>query len=332
MTYAPTTKYVLAGILCYSTLGVAADTTKHIKGWIQGRSGATMMVQTADTETVTVTLTDQTKVGQSQGLLNMGRKDMTMTSLLPGLPVTVEATPGDQNQLIAKSVKFKGDDLKRARAIQAGLYETSVLTQKHTTEIAKSQQDIAKSQQDIVKHEEELGTQKSALQTQKTALDQQQVQVTEHQNKLNQQQTAIAAAVARFGQLDDYFILDEQTVLFGNGQVNIEEKYKAPLMELAQKAKSVEGYMIEVRGYASAVGNEAWNEKLSEDRADNVVRLLIRQGQIPLTNMLAPAAMGQSDQIGTDRKPETQAQNRRVVVRILQNKAVVGTNAPSGGF
>ncbi len=332
MTYAQTTKYVLAGILCYSTLGVAADNTKQIKGWIQGRSGATMMVQTADTETVSVTLTDQTKVGQSQGLLNMGRKDMTMTSLLPGLPVTVEATPGDQNQLIAKSVKFKGDDLKRARAIQAGLHETSMLTQKHTTEIAKSQQDIAKSQQDIVKHEEELGTQKSALQTQKTALDQQQVQVSEHQNKLNQQQAAITAAVARFGQLDDYFILDEQTVLFANGQVNVEEKYKAPLMELAQKAKSVEGYMIEVRGYASAVGNEAWNEKLSEDRADNVVRLLIRQGQIPLTNMLAPAAMGQSDQIGTDRKPETQAQNRRVVVRILQNKAVVGNAAPSGGF
>ena len=81
--------------------------------------------------------------------------------------------------------------------------------------------------------------------------------------------------------------------------------------------------MIEIKGYASSVGNESLNEKLSEDRANNVANLLIRQGHIPLTNMLAPAAMGESEQIqnGT---AEGVAQNRRVVVRILQNKALAG--------
>jgi OOP family OmpA-OmpF porin len=328
MTYAQSTKYIFAGIFC-ATLAAAADTTQ-IKGFIQARSGASMLVQTADTETVTVLLTDQTEVRQTQGLLNLGRKELTMTSLLPGLPVQVEATKGDENQFVAKSVKFKSDDLKRAKAFHAGLHETTLLTQKHSTEIAKSQQDIAKSQQDIASSRQELESQKTTLQTHKTAIDDQQVQVTDHQKKLTQQQAAISAAVARFGQLDDYFILDEQTVYFANGRVNLEEKYKAPLLQLAEKAKGIEGFMIEVRGYASAVGNEAWNEKLSEDRADNVARLLIRQGQIPLTNMLAPAAMGQSEQIGTDRKPETQAQNRRVVVRILQNKAVAGMPSGSG--
>jgi outer membrane protein OmpA-like peptidoglycan-associated protein len=89
--------------------------------------------------------------------------------------------------------------------------------------------------------------------------------------------------------------------------------------------------MIEIRGYASAVGDEAVNEKLSAGRADNVARLLTRKGQIPLTNMLAPAAMGESEQVEAERKSETSAQNRRVVVRILQNKAVAGLQSSVTG-
>jgi len=69
------------------------------------------------------------------------------------------------------------------------------------------------------------------------------------------------------------------------------------------------------------------NERFSEDRADNVANFLLRQGHISLTSMLAPAAMGESDQVGKSDTAEGQAQNRRVVVRILQNKGVAGLQA-----
>jgi outer membrane protein OmpA-like peptidoglycan-associated protein len=36
------------------------------------------------------------------------------------------------------------------------------------------------------------------------------------------------------------------------------------------------------------------NQQLSEDRADNVTNILLQDGYIPLTRMLAPAAMGES--------------------------------------
>jgi outer membrane protein OmpA-like peptidoglycan-associated protein len=318
MTQDQPTKRILAGILwCIlaSPLAVAADPIQ-IKGLIQGRSGSTMIVQTPDSETLTVMLTDTTEVGEIQGMLKIRRKEMSMAALIPGLAVQIEAFHGENNQLMAKSVKFKGDDLKRAKAIQAGMQETSARSQKNSAEIAKSQ--------------EELDKQRAALQAQKETLKQQQGQVDEQQKRIAQNQVAITAAIARFGQLDDYYILDEQTVLFANGKVVVEPKYKTPLLELAKKAKTIEGYMIEIKGYASAVGSESVNEKLSEDRANNVTNLLIRQGHIPLTNMLAPAAMGESEQIGKDRTAEGQAQNRRVVVRILQNKAVAGI--PPTGF
>jgi outer membrane protein OmpA-like peptidoglycan-associated protein len=80
-----------------------------------------------------------------------------------------------------------------------------------------------------------------------------------------------------------------------------------------------------VQGYASAVGSAALNQKLSMERADNVLAFLEQNGTIPLTNILAPGAMGTSDQVAPDATKEGQAENRRVVVRILQNKGIAGT-------
>jgi outer membrane protein OmpA-like peptidoglycan-associated protein len=83
--------------------------------------------------------------------------------------------------------------------------------------------------------------------------------------------------------------------------------------------------MIQVKGYASSTGSAEVNQKLSEQRALNVTNIVTQDGHVPLTNMLAPGAMGESRQVGTDKTVEGQAENRRVVVRILQNKGIAGT-------
>ena len=124
------------------------------------------------------------------------------------------------------------------------------------------------------------------------------------------------------GQLDDYNIMDEVTVYFGNGKVALDPKYRPQLLQLAEKAKTITAYTIQVKGYASSVGSASLNQKLSEDRANTVTQFLQQQGHVPLTNMLAPGAMGESRQIGGDKTAEGQEQNRRVVVRVLQNKGI----------
>ena len=132
--------------------------------------------------------------------------------------------------------------------------------------------------------------------------------------------------MARFGQLDDYYIFDEVTVYFGNGKVKVDPQYTSQLLALTQRAKTIEGYMIEVKGFASSTGSVAANQKLSEDRANGVTNILLQQGHVPLTRMLAPGAMGESEQVGNEKTTEGQAGNRRVVVRVLQNKAIAGTS------
>ncbi len=276
-------------------VGTAALAQTTVEGVIKARSGATMILQTSGSPNVVVLLTDSTDVGQVEGLLKARKKDMSMAALIPGLPVKVEGAYDAQHQLIARSVRFKGNDFEQAQAIQAGLSET---------------------QQQAQQNKEELEKQDAALKQQQAAL-------TEQEKKVAANKAAIAAATARFGQLDDYYILDEVTVYFGNGQTKVDPKYNSQLVALAEKAKTINGYMIQVKGYASASGSVALNQKLSEERANNVANIMLQQAHIPLTNMLAPGAMGEIHQ-GSKDSADSEAENRRVVVRILQNKGIAG--------
>jgi outer membrane protein OmpA-like peptidoglycan-associated protein len=282
-------------------MSVALPTTivvaqTKVEGVIKGRDGAKIILQTADSPKLIVLLTDTTDVAQVQGVLKARKKTMSMAALVPGLPIKVEGSYDAQNQLVAETVRFKGNDLEQAQAIQAGLHETQVQAQQN---------------------KEELEKQNAALKAQNEAL-------TEQQKQIEANKAAIAANTARFGQLDDYYIWDEVTVLFGNGKVKVDPQYVPQLTALAEKAKTVNGYVIQVKGYASASGSSALNQKLSEDRANNVTNILLQQGHIPLTNMLAPGAMGESRQVEKDKTADSEAANRRVVVRILQNKGIAG--------
>jgi len=276
---------------------IASAQTK-LDGIIKGRSGPQIFLQTADSPKVVVLLTDSTDVAQVQGALKVRKKEMSMAALIPGLPIQVEGSMNADNQLVASKIRFKGNDFEQAQAIQAGLAETSAKASQNEAELAK--------------HNAELAAQNAAL--------------TEQEKRIAANKAAIAANSARFGELNDYYILDQVTVYFGNGKVDVDSKYDPELIALAQKAKSINGYMVQVKGYASATGSAALNQKLSEERANNVSSIMLQKGNIPLTNMLAPGAMGESRQVGGDEKTaDTEAENRRVVVRILQNKAIAGT-------
>ena len=158
-----------------------------------------------------------------------------------------------------------------------------------------------------------------------TALSQLMGAVAQSAHTATEQQQARIVDIVNNARREVYNILGETTVYFGNGKTSVDPQYQTQLVQLAQKAKGITAYIIQVQGYASAVGSAALNQKLSSERANSVTAILEQQGGIPLTNMLAPGAMGTSSQVDSDKTAEGQAENRRVVVRILQNKGIAGT-------
>jgi len=133
----------------------------------------------------------------------------------------------------------------------------------------------------------------------------------------------LTAASGRVSNLDNLTSVKSITVHFANGSYDVSKAQKAQLEELATQAQGLQGYIISVTAYTSAVGSAPLNQRLSRQRSDAVTTILNQAG-VPLMNVLVPAAMSVSEQVAENKTAKGQAENRRAVVTLLQNKNAAG--------
>jgi outer membrane protein OmpA-like peptidoglycan-associated protein len=296
----------------FTSLGLAAsaqDTT--VEGMVIGRNGPQMSVKTPDSPRVTVLLSDSTKAEQKGGFLGMGRKDLGITALVPGLSVKVEGSYNPDHQLVARKIEFSRTSLNTAKAIDAGLNPVNEQLGQQQDQLASNKRDIASSQDMIAKNSQDIDATKQGLATTTQA-------TTQNTQQIGQTNT-------RIGTLDQYDTKDSMTINFANGRATVKPQDKDALTDFVKAAANTPGFMIEVQGYASTVGSATLNQRLSAERADAVLAIIQQSGAVPMTRILAPAAMGTSNQVDTDHTRKAQAQNRRVVVTIVVNKGITGS-------
>ena len=130
----------------------------------------------------------------------------------------------------------------------------------------------------------------------------------------------------RISSLDDYNVQDSANVYFKVNSSIISAQDRQALDELAQKAMSTKGYVIEITGHADATGNAQRNRLLSQQRADAVVRYLQENHDIPLRRMITPFGYGQLRPAAENSTAEGRRQNRRVEVKVLVSKGITGSS------
>jgi outer membrane protein OmpA-like peptidoglycan-associated protein len=270
-----------------------------------------MAVKTGDGPRTTVLLSDNTKATAKGGFLGWGRSDLGITALVPGLFVKVEGTYNPDHQLLAKKVLFSKSSLNTARQIDAGLNPVNEQLGQQQDQLASNKRDIAASQDLISKNSADIDATKQGLATTTQA-------TTQNTQQIGQTNT-------RIGTLDQYDTKDSLTVNFANGRADVSKKDKDALTDFVKAVANTPGFMIEVQGYASTVGSAALNQRLSAERADAVLAIIQQSGVVPMTRILAPAAMGTSNQVDEGHTRKAQAQNRRVVVTIVVNKGITGS-------
>jgi outer membrane protein OmpA-like peptidoglycan-associated protein len=81
-----------------------------------------------------------------------------------------------------------------------------------------------------------------------------------------------------------------------------------------------------VKGYADSSGNAAMNQKLSMERAQELVAYLLQSCNVPLTHIVAPGTMGEADPAATTETTQGRAENRRVEVKVVVNRGLAGGN------
>ena len=295
----------------FTSLGLSAGAQKAtVEGLVIGRNGPSMSVKTADSPKLTVLLSDSTKATEKGGFLGLSRKDLGIAALVPGLSVKVEGDYDPDHQLVAKKVMFSRNSMNTAKQIDAGLNPVNQEVAAAQDQIKSDRRDIEQSQQTITKNTQDIDTTNQGLAT------------TNEATATNAQ--GLGKATQRFTTLDQYETKGTMTVNFANGKATVTKKDKDALTDFVKAGADTPGYMIEVQGYASTSGSVTMNQRLSAERADAVLAIIQQTGAVPMTRILAPAAMGISNPISTDHTRSAQAENRRVVVTIVVNKGITG--------
>ncbi len=289
---------------------ITADQKSKVTGTIVSRSGDLVKVTDKKSgQTVVISLSDNTKIERKKGKYEFFRHtDMDMTAMVPGLTIQAEGVGNAKGQLAANKITFVPDVF--------------------AVEVAEEQQ--------IMANKAAAGQAQTTANQGVAAAGKAQTSANAAQSSANAAQTTAntagdlavvdAAAVQmvnkRVSDLDDYKVVAEAGIYFASGKSDLDAAAKADLDVLAAATKGVEGYMIEIAGYASVTGTKQSNQKLSEDRAAAVAQYLREKGNIPMRRILAPAGYGATHPAATNSDPQGRELNRRVDVKVLVNKGL----------
>jgi outer membrane protein OmpA-like peptidoglycan-associated protein len=240
-----------------------------VKGTIASRNGDNVTVKDAKTGTrVVVVITDGTKIERKQGAFKFRRADMDVTAMLPGLGIEAEGVGNAKGQVDASKITFSPNDFaievaeeQQIMANQAAA-KNALVTANRGVSDAQAAQASANAAQTSANQAGSAATAAGALGVMDAA--------------------AVAQVNKRVSDLNDYTVVAEAGIYYGSNKSTLDDAAKADLNKLAQIAKSTNGYMIEVAGYASKTGSKELNQKLTDARAQTVADYLREVGNIPM--------------------------------------------------
>lgn len=309
---------LLAGLVCAPKVGafvIESGKKAKVTGSIVSRAGDLAKVREKKSgDLVTVVIADGTEIERTKDFRFRDKK-MDMTALVPGLVIEAEGVGNAQGQLDAKKIKFDPDEFgievaeeqqilaNRAAAKNA---QSTANTGVKDANAAQGSADVAQASADIA--------QVSADQAQSTANAAGLVSLMDAD--------AVAKVNKRVSDLDDYKTVAAAGIYFPSNGATLDNAAKADLTKLAGLALPLEGYMIEIAGYASSTGTKQLDQKLSAERAAAVTQYLREQCNVPMRRMLAPAGYGATHPDASNSDPQGRALNRRVDIAVLVNKGM----------
>jgi outer membrane protein OmpA-like peptidoglycan-associated protein len=291
---------------------VPQGTKQKIQGVVSVRSGDAFKVRDVSGGETTVLLTSQTDVtSHARGL--RGKKDYPVTYIMRGLRVQAQGMGDANGNLVAEWVRFDEQDLRSAQSLE------------QTNELAE--ENLAK-----IKEAEENARRMAGQIAENTAL----ANAANAKAEAAQKQADAAfkdAALAnnRINGLDDYDTIKTISVLFKVNSAVIDQTGRQTIDEAAAWAKAekakgnANGWLVEVVGFADRTGNTAKNRSLSERRSKAVIQYLVGVHGLDLRRLVQPFGFGESKPVADNSTAAGRAKNRRVEIKILQNKGIANT-------
>jgi OmpA-OmpF porin, OOP family len=289
------------------TMQVSSGAKMKVKGMILKREDQGFRMRDMSGSEVIV-LAGNAKIEEKKGNPFRGGKKFNQTQLVRGLYVEVEGRGDSSGSIVADKIKLSDNDLRVALAVDStvvpvenrlGLAEDRVARTEQNAQRLSGQLDELTQVANLAK-----GGAAAAQETAEVAVD--------GVNRTND----------RISSLDDYEVRKSESINFRVGSAVLNADAKSRLDQLATQAKSEKGFVIEVRGFASADGSENSNRALSQRRAEAVLHYLAESHDIPLRRIVLPFGYGEAMPVADNTTRDGRKQNRRVEVSILVSKGL----------
>ena len=299
---------------------VPEGTKQKIQGIVSLRTGDTFKVRDPGGAETTVLLTSATKV-TSHGL---NKKGYEVTYIMKGLRLQAQGKGDAEGTLVADWVRFDEQDLRSAQALE----QTDKLALENQKRIEAAEQAAREAAEEAKRMQGQIA-ENTALANEARA------KAEAAQATADSAFKDAALANNRINGLDDYETIKVIPVLFKLNSSLIDATGKQTIDEAAEWAKgekakgNTNGWLVEVVGFADTTGNTARNRTLSERRAKSVIDYLVGVHGMDLRRLVQPFGFGDSKPVADNKTPEGRAKNRRVEIRILQNKGIAMKAAAS---
>ena len=138
-------------------------------------------------------------------------------------------------------------------------------------------------------------------------------QMDKQEAELRQQMAGTGVEVQRQG--DTIRLQAPENITFDTNRADVKPQFQPVLSQLAQSIQQYPGTVVQVEGHTDSTGAAAYNQTLSENRANAVRGYLINQGVD--ANRLAAVGYGLTRPVADNTTAAGRAQNRRVDVLIV---------------
>jgi outer membrane protein OmpA-like peptidoglycan-associated protein len=258
----------------------------------------------------------------STGVTSHGfrKKDYPVTYIMRGLRLQAQGRGDSAGNLVADWVKFDEQDLRSAQALE----QTDDLAQENQARLVAAE----KAAQEAAENAQRMASQ---IQENTALANDARARADAAQATADQAFKDAALANNRINGLDSYDTIKTIPVLFRVNSSVLDATARSTMDQAAawakgEKAKgNANGWLVEVVGFADTTGNTARNRALSERRAKAVINYLVGVHNLDLRRLVQPFGYGDSKPVASNKTAEGRAKNRRVEIRILQNKGIANT-------
>ncbi|MCG3162976.1 MAG: hypothetical protein JMDDDDMK_04345 [Acidobacteria bacterium] len=297
---------------------VPAGQKQKVRGVIIKRDADNFILRDATGGDIQVNLTNVTKVEEKKSNPFRRARNYGTTSLLRGLSVEIEGHGDGSGALVADKIKTRDYELVAAQTTNSLVVPVEGRVGEAENRLSQAE---ANAQRLSGQLDELTAISNAARGGAKAAQDTADMAVAGVEATNKRIDTIVSS-------LDDYDAKRGITVNFKAGSYKLSPESMASLDEIAAQAKTEKAYVIEITGFASAEGKAEFNKKLSQQRADAVVRYLADNHMIPLRRIITPHGYGTLNPVADNETREGREQNRRVEVKILVNKGMTAPAPP----